>query len=281
MKLKKIGVLAFTLLLGITAQPVMAHESVDNCTLPQNVIEIADGSDYIYGEGAPIEHVKNKHQGFCSGGVDHTHQYIVANALRILNNDKGNTILNSNADTICEYTDWPDILGNETDYGTYAGHFYDPDTGKNWLGKSDKTARTRAELYFNSAVASYKAGDIDKAMQNLGKGTHYVSDLNEPHHASNLTAVNSNHTEFENYVDKHRAEYKITGNKFDSSIYDDAVSRDVGDIMYSAAKNAKAIVGEAQDKELYDIAGQKSVQNAITTVTEYIYKFGTQVNIYN
>ena len=39
------------------------------------------------------------------------------------------------------------------------------------------------------------------------QGTHYVSDLNEPHHASNLTAVNSNHSAFEKYVDKNRKSY--------------------------------------------------------------------------
>ena len=50
-------------------------------------------------------------------------------------------------------------------------------------------------------------------MDFLGKGTHYVSDMNEPHQASNLTAINSNHTEFEKFVDETRTSYKIKGNK--------------------------------------------------------------------
>ena len=180
--------------------PVMAAEQPE---LPTKVQDIANGSDELYGEGVPIEHGTNPDERFSSGGVDHTHQYIVANALKILSNDKGNSAFNGelNSSILMEATDWPDKLGNETDAGTFAGHFYDPDTGKNWLGQKSPTARTRAESYFQAAVNAYRAGDVQLAMSNLGKGTHYVSDLNEPHHASNLTAVNSNHSAFEKYVD--------------------------------------------------------------------------------
>mgnify|MGYP000237737522 FL=1 len=56
--------------------------------------DIANGSDELYGEGVPIEHGTNPDERFSSGGVDHTHQYIVANALKILSNDKGNSAFN-------------------------------------------------------------------------------------------------------------------------------------------------------------------------------------------
>ena len=193
MRCKKLGVLLAMVLVGVSAAPAWSVSAAETQDLPQQVLDISNGSDEIYGPGAPIEHVENPDERFSSGGVDHTHQYIVSNALKILNNDKGSSILNTKAAMICEYTDWPDVLGNETDYGTFAGHFYDPDTGKNWMGQKNPTARTRAETYYQSAVAAYKDGYTDKAMEYIGKGTHYVSDLNEPHHASNLTAVNSNH----------------------------------------------------------------------------------------
>ena len=156
--------------------PVMATEQPE---LPTKVQDIANGSDELYGEGVPIEHGTNPDERFSSGGVDHTHQYIVANALKILSNDKGNSAFNGelNSSILMEATDWPDKLGNETDAGTFAGHFYDPDTGKNWLGQRSPTARTRAESYFQAAVNAYRAGDVQLAMSNLGKGTHYVSDL--------------------------------------------------------------------------------------------------------
>lgn len=179
-----------------------------------------------------------------------------------------------------EATDWPDKLGNETDTGTFAGHFYDPDSGKNWLGQTSPTARTRAESYFKSAVDAYRSGDVQLAMSNLGKGTHYVSDLNEPHHASNLTAVNSNHSAFEKYVDKNRKSYTIAGNSFSESVYTTALNTSTGDLMYSAAKHAKSLAGSAQNESTYESAASQSVQHAIQTVTQYMYKFGKEVGIY-
>ena len=59
--------------------PVMAAEQPE---LPTKVQDIANGSDELYGEGVPIEHGTNPDERFSSGGVDHTHQYIVANALK-------------------------------------------------------------------------------------------------------------------------------------------------------------------------------------------------------
>ena len=71
--------------------PVMAAEQPE---LPTKVQDIANGSDDLYGEGVPIEHGANPDERFSSGGVDHTHQYIVANALKILSNDQGNSAFN-------------------------------------------------------------------------------------------------------------------------------------------------------------------------------------------
>jgi len=106
-----IGVLAM-----ISANVVFAAESQK---VPQKIQEIANGSDDIYGDGAPLEHVENGDERFQSGGIDHTHQYIVANALTILNNDKGGSLFNDelNARILMEATDWPDKVGNETDFG--------------------------------------------------------------------------------------------------------------------------------------------------------------------
>ena len=50
--------------------------------------------------------------------------------------------------------------------------------------------------------------------------------------------------------------------------------------MYNAAKEAKALADMAQNKDTYSTAGDQSVQNAIETVTKYIYKFGVEVGIY-
>ena len=51
-------------------------------------------------------------------------------------------------------------------------------------------------------------------------------------------------------------------------------------MLYSAAKDAKALAGLAQNKDTYSSAGNQSVQNAIKTISKYIYKFGKEVGIY-
>ena len=82
------------------------------------------------------------------------------------------------------------------------------------------------------------------------------------------------------YVDENRQSYKIDNNSFDSSAYEDAVNISVGDMMYSAAKHAKGLASAAQEEITYASAGEQSVEHAIQTVTQYIYKFGNQVGIY-
>lgn len=71
----------------------------------------------------------------------------------------------------------------------FSGHFYNPDSGKNWLGQTSPTARSRAESYLKQAVDECNSRKVEMSMSYLGRGVHYVSDLNEPHYASNLTAV--------------------------------------------------------------------------------------------
>jgi phospholipase C len=88
---------------------------------------------------------------------------------------------------------------------TYKSHFYDPDTGKNWLGDTDPTAVTQGTRYFNAAVQAYQAGDLATAGYNLGLALHYFTDLTQPMHAANFTWLSSRprfgyHTGFEEYV---------------------------------------------------------------------------------
>ena len=81
-------------------------------------------------------------------------------------------------------------------------------------------------------------------------------------------------------MDRHRTEYTIAGNSFGTNVYSSAENTAVGDMLYSAAKDAKALAGLAQNKDTYSSAGNQSVQNAIKTISKYIYKFGKEVGIY-
>lgn len=250
-------------------------------------MNIINGSDEIYGEGVPLEHLTEDDKSaiqprFKSGGVDHTHQYILASALYIIKNDKGSSILNTenNLEVLLVNTDWPDKLGNETDGGTFAGHFYDPDTGKNWLGQTSPTAKSRAIEYYNRAVESYKAGNVQTALVSLGRGTHYISDLNEPHHAANKTAVDSNHSAFEKYVDENRTSYKIMNNSLSASIYQTSIDSNLDTLIDRQAHSAKSLYQLAANESTYSSAANSSVKNAMTSVVQYVYRFGKEVGIF-
>lgn len=54
------------------------------------------------------------------------------------------------------------------------------------------------------------------------------------------------------------------------------------ELLYRArqAKHAKGLAANAQNESTYDSAGRRSVQHAIQTVTQYMYKFGKEVGIY-
>lgn len=280
MKIKKIGgILAIVILvLGGNTITVSAKEN----TIPDKVIEISEGSDDIYGNGVPLDHTENPNARFKSGGIDHTHQYIVSNSVRILQNDKGDEIFSDaeRLENLLYFTDWPDEYGNETDFGTFAGHFYNPKTGKNWMGQASPTAKGRAVSYFNEAVSAYNNGKIDLAIKYIGIGSHYVADLSEPHHTSDLTALNSNHTEFEKYVDDNRASYKINNYTINDSYYKYATDKNLEEMLESVAVYSSSLAEEAQDKSTYGSAAEKSVTSAIINVTQYFYKFAYDVGIY-
>lgn len=261
---------------------VYASENSNDNTIPQKVIDISDGSDEIYGNGVPLDHTENPNSRFVSGGVNHTHQYILSNAVKILYNDKGNSIFSESIhlENLLYFTDWPDEYGNETDLGTFSGHFYNPKTGKNWMGQTSPTAMERAMSYFKEAVSAYNNGKVASAIKYIGIGSHYISDLSVPHHTSDLTAINSNHTEFEKYVDTNRATFKIVGNSLNDSYYTKAETTSIYDLIQSIAVYSNSLSSEAQNKNTYFSAAKKSVESGIINVTQYFYMFGKAVGIY-
>jgi hypothetical protein len=95
------------------------------------------------------------------------------------------------------------ILGTPT----YQSHFYDPDTGYNWMHNTSPTAVTNSTEFFQAALTAYQQTpqDLATAGYNLGLSLHYLTDLTQPMHAANFTYLNSGptlgyHTDFERYV---------------------------------------------------------------------------------
>ncbi len=114
--------------------------------------------------------------------------------------------------TLAAASGLPDI--DETE-GLFKAHFYDPDTKVNFVNESSPTAKTRTGAHYYDAWYTLQADDfVDvtsdefiQVLESLGRALHYLQDLCEPHHASNKTALNSNHSVFELHVENNIESY--------------------------------------------------------------------------
>src|SRR4029079_7506731 len=70
----------------------------------------------------------------------------------------------------------------------WKSHFFDPDTRANTKGERDPTAFTEALRHLQSARALI-AKDEPAACYELGLSLHYLTDLTQPMHAANFTAL--------------------------------------------------------------------------------------------
>lgn len=249
---------------------------------------IASGDDYLVGEGVPFEYGSNDQDStgtgdinveWASGGVNHTHQYLTSRALTILRNDKGDktaNLLSRYATTLLANSDWPDT--NENDWGFYLGHFYDPVSGKTILGFNSPTAMSRFLVHAQNAK-KYYAKNKTASMQELGRALHYLSDINVPHHAALLTALNSNHTTFENWVDANRANYVVNNTNFYSGLTSaDAKTNFTGyckEIINLSAYHALDHVSEATSDSLdnKEIAAKATMDYSQEIMAAFLYNF--------
>lgn len=119
------------------------------------------------------------------------------------------------ADFVAPYND--PVFGKPT----YASHFYDPTTGKNWLGFTSPTALTQGAQYFHESVAAYLDGLLDTpqgAGYRLGLALHYMTDVTQPMHAANFTVLNSKrigyHTDYEGYILGYQSDARFRPNAY-------------------------------------------------------------------
>lgn len=158
----------------------------------------------------------NKNHNFLVPSKDvnfNTHKYIVKNAINLLINDvtkenKRNRFLirkiedffNKNTSNLLSGCISPDMTELDFNCGvpTFQGHFFDPDTNKNFLGNIKPTAYTRFIDHSLQAKRLYEQGDKSFSKE-LGMALHYLADAGEPHHSSNKIAFLSNHINYEKY----------------------------------------------------------------------------------
>lgn len=89
------------------------------------------------------------------------------------------------------------------DKNTFLSHFYNPKTHKTYI-PGFPNAKDTGTKYFNISVEEYQDGNFEKAFYNLGLAIHYYTDVSQPMHANNFTALShpvGYHCAYENYVD--------------------------------------------------------------------------------
>lgn len=216
---------------------------------------------------------------WASGGVGHTHQYLTAKALEVLKADKGQAtadLLYAYGSTLLQYSDWPDTY--ETDLFTFGGHFYDPATGRNYLNQTSPTALSRFKDHAAKAK-SYYAKNRTASMQELGKALHYLEDAATPHHSANKTALNSNHTQYEDWVDTVDNLYFISTGSLYSYLVPRNVSRDFPtyctSVLVDTATFSKARIAQAtsSDPTQWAKSADETLKRSQDIMAAFLYNF--------
>ncbi len=278
--------MVFMLLMTISAAALAGTTDNNLNGLKKNaeiVERIATGDDYLVGGGVPFDGAKESQGDFSvqweSGGVNHTHQYLTSRALTILKNDKGDKTANlliKYSGILLSNADWPDSYENE--FSLYLGHFYDPNTGKTLFGFSSPTAMSRF-LDHTQKAKKYYAKNKNASMQELGRALHYLADINTPHHAGLLTALNSNHTKFEKFADSTRVNYFVdTTNKYSGLTTADASSdlnRYCQEIINLSARHALEYKNQATSASVDDmqIAAEATIEYSQEIMAAYLFNF--------
>lgn len=119
-----------------------------------------------------------------------THKYIVENSLKILFSD--NKIPNNVYDMekekfiklFVKYSWYPD---KKESGNMFLWHFYNPVTKQNYIGYGEN-ALSRFKYYSEKAFDAFKREKIinEQIIKDLAYACHYLADLNEPHHTSDL-----------------------------------------------------------------------------------------------
>lgn len=190
--------------------------------------------------------------------------------------------------TLITYAEKADDLSIDFDMIPFLGHFYDPDSGKNFLGGKNPTARTRMDQHYRNAINYYRNGKWREAMQELGLALHYLEDVNEPHHAANYIAFGTKHGDFEKFVTTNMID-NISESVWQESNIGEIIDRfnwyivhTQGEAVHEAAKFAKQFVesieqagrGDENGKDLiWTLAAWTTIKNAEACVAGLLYKF--------
>lgn len=176
----------------------------------------------------------------------------------------------------------------EKDALTFSGHFHDPDTDQNFLGKAWPTAATRASTHYHIAYTHLNenvnmditSDEFMTVLERLGKCLHYVQDACEPHHASNVIAGLSSHSDFEAYVETN-IDACLQDISVPTEFYVQNRTISVFAITDDAAKQAKPLfeaVANKKDQSQWSSVGKICIRNSVQYSASVIYKLFYECN---
>jgi len=122
---------------------------------------------------------------------------------------------------------------------TWESHFFDADTGLNYKGASSPTAMTEAESHLSRSLedgVDKLASGNAKSCYELGLTLHYYTDMTQPMHAVNFTAVMHPaklHSNLEGYAMEIQDRYRL-------DTWSGAPSGELHDYILKTAKDSKA-----------------------------------------
>ncbi len=125
---------------------------------------------------------------------------------------------------------------------SWKSHFFDPDTGRNYKGDRSPTAYTEALRFLEQARRDMNA-DEAKGCYALGLSLHYMTDLTQPMHAANFTALSMPtklHSNIETWALTVQSSYRVTD-------WSGPPSSSAGDFILNLARTSKRMWSTSQD----------------------------------
>lgn len=183
---------------------------------------------------------------------------------------------------LIEYSVMPDIDEKGL---LYDCHFYGANE-KNYSGGTD-TAYTRFRDHYNAAVVQYRSGNYLQATQELGRAIHFISDINNPHHASNSIAGVSYHTQFEDYVEEARENNVVNPTYVTATYLSSFSNKSLKTIADESAVHARGYFNQANatwptgfNRSQAVLAINPTFCNAQKVTAGVIYKFCDEVGMF-
>ena len=163
----------------------------------------------------------------------------------------------------------------------FLGHFYNPETGENYLGTTSPTAKTNAVQHYNNARENLSNTQLithdsnSTGVEELGKMLHFIQDACEPHHSSNVTALNPSHGEFEEHVNTNLEDYIACANDHTPAVMNAFSTMSVEEIVDLCATSSHQFidrVNSVNDRTRWDFVAEECIDLSTSMSAIVIYK---------